>query len=133
MRMRTLHRPIVQIGLEIGAALVLLAGASTKAAADDYGAGPTPPRATTASPSSPATSAVRPQPPSTPPRGTSMARVEREYGEPRRRHAPVGQPPITRWDYPAYRLYFEYDRLIHAVVPADPAPVAHRDELAVPR
>ena len=62
-----------------------------------------------------------------------MARVEREYGEPRRRHAPVGQPPITRWDYPAYRLYFEYDRLIHAVVPADPAPVAHRDELAVSR
>ena len=25
------------------------------------------------------------------------------------------QPPITRWDYPAFSVYFEHDRVIHAV------------------
>jgi hypothetical protein len=27
----------------------------------------------------------------------------------------VEQPPITRWDYPAFSVYFEHDRVIHAV------------------
>ena len=42
---------------------------------------------------------------------------------------PVGQPPITRWDYPEYRLYFEYDHVLHAVVPDHFEPVTHSDEL----
>jgi hypothetical protein len=27
----------------------------------------------------------------------------------------VGQPPITRWDYASYSVYFEYDRVIDSV------------------
>lgn len=52
---------------------------------------------------------------SLPKRGTSRALVQRTHGEPTTRHAAVGQPPITRWDYPGYSVYFEYDHVIHAV------------------
>jgi len=34
---------------------------------------------------------------------------------PAERHEAVGQPPITRWDYPTFSVYFENDRVIHAV------------------
>jgi hypothetical protein len=52
--------------------------------------------------------------------GMTMSDVESEYGAPAERHAPVGgaiveQPPITRWDYPAFSVYFEHDRVVHAV------------------
>ncbi|HUL81839.1 MAG TPA: hypothetical protein VL131_06845 [Gammaproteobacteria bacterium] len=47
--------------------------------------------------------------------GMTMATVEKTYGEPAQKHAAVGQPPITRWDYPAFSVYFENDRVIHAV------------------
>ena len=52
--------------------------------------------------------------------GMSMTAVESSYGAPAQRHAAVGganaqQPPITRWDYPAFSVYFEHDRVIHAV------------------
>ena len=45
-----------------------------------------------------------------------MTAVESTYGEPAQKHAAVGQPPITRWDYPSFSVYFERDRVIHAVV-----------------
>ena len=47
--------------------------------------------------------------------GMTMANVEMTYGMPAQRHEAVGQPPITRWDYPAFSVYFENDRVIHAV------------------
>ena len=47
--------------------------------------------------------------------GMTMANVEKAYGQPAERHDAVGQPPITRWDYPAFSVYFENDRVIHAV------------------
>ena len=52
--------------------------------------------------------------------GMSMTAVESTYGAPAQRHAAVGganaqQPPITRWDYAAFSVYFEHDRVIHAV------------------
>ena len=50
-----------------------------------------------------------------PVRGTSMDRVEAAYGPPSSRHAAVGEPPITRWDYPGFVVYFEYQYVIHAV------------------
>jgi len=65
----------------------------------------------------------------TPPRGMSKTRVDAVYGMPIRRRAAVGQPPITRWDYPDYRVYFEYDHVLHAVVPDQPEPVAHVEQL----
>ena len=67
--------------------------------------------------------------PSTPPRGMTKARVRQQYGEPQSKSQPVGNPPITRWDYPGYRLYFEYDHVLHAVVPDHLEPVTHSDEL----
>ena len=50
-----------------------------------------------------------------PQRGTNTSQVQRQHGEPTTRHAAVGQPPITRWDYPGYSVYFEYDHVVHAV------------------
>jgi hypothetical protein len=53
--------------------------------------------------------------------GMSMTAVESTYGRPAERHAAVGgevvqHPPITRWDYPSFSVYFEHDKVIHAVV-----------------
>lgn len=50
-----------------------------------------------------------------PARGTSMAKVEARFGAPATRAGPVGQPPITRWDYADFVVYFEYDHVVHAV------------------
>jgi hypothetical protein len=50
-----------------------------------------------------------------PTRGSSMARVESRFGAPTSRSGPVGQPPITRWEYPGFVVFFEYDHVVHAV------------------
>jgi hypothetical protein len=55
-----------------------------------------------------------------PTRGTSMASVEARFGSPTSRSAAVGQPPITRWDYPGFTVYFEYDHVIHSVARRPP-------------
>lgn len=54
--------------------------------------------------------------PDTPHRGATMAQVESRFGAPTVRHAAVGDPPITRWDYPQYSVFFEYDKVLHAVI-----------------
>ncbi|MDT0497622.1 hypothetical protein RM530_09640 [Algiphilus sp. W345] len=68
-----------------------------------------------------------------PTRGTSMAEVQRRYGEPASRSAAGGtapkQPLINRWNYDGFSVFFEKDRVIDAVVPGAPPPVAHRDRL----
>jgi hypothetical protein len=51
-----------------------------------------------------------------PANGARMSAIEQQYGAPVSRYPAVGQPPITRWDYPTMVVYFEYDRLIHAVL-----------------
>jgi hypothetical protein len=53
-----------------------------------------------------------------PARGTSMSGVEARFGAPQNRHATVGQPPITRWDYAGFSVFFEGERVIHAVANA---------------
>ena len=50
-----------------------------------------------------------------PTRGMTQARVESKYGAPASVRAPVGDPPITRWEYAEFIVYFEYDKVIHAV------------------
>lgn len=50
-----------------------------------------------------------------PPRGVDMTEVEKVMGPPREMIPPVGDPPITRWVYDEYTVYFEFDRMIHAV------------------
>ena len=51
-----------------------------------------------------------------PKRGSTMSTVQGRFGEPVTRHASVGQPPITRWDYAQFAVYFENDRVLHAVI-----------------
>jgi hypothetical protein len=62
-----------------------------------------------------------PAPGERPERGLRMRQVEARYGAPAARHDAVGHPPITRWDYPSMVVYFEGDRVVHAVLEA-PAP-----------
>lgn len=50
-----------------------------------------------------------------PSRGMTMTTVEARFGQPATRHNTVGQPPITRWDYPGFSVYFENQYVIHAV------------------
>lgn len=50
-----------------------------------------------------------------PGRGSSMAQVQERFGAPKARHAAVGDPPITRWDYEGFSVYFEHQLVIHAV------------------
>ncbi|MDX1696329.1 MAG: hypothetical protein R3208_21365 [Ketobacteraceae bacterium] len=51
----------------------------------------------------------------TPNRGLNKSQVAQRYGEPASRKAPVGDPPISRWVYNGYTVYFEKDYVIHAV------------------
>jgi hypothetical protein len=53
---------------------------------------------------------------SRPARGSTMTTVEAKFGAPTTRHPTVGVPPITRWDYAGFAVFFEKDRVIHAVV-----------------
>jgi len=53
---------------------------------------------------------------SRPTRGMTAASVESRFGAPQAKVAPVGDPPISRWEYKDFVVFFEYDRVIHAVV-----------------
>ena len=65
-----------------------------------------------------------------PKRGLTMNEVEKQFGAPVTRHPAVGggsprTPAITRWDYSSFAVFFEGDRVIHAVATggeAAPAP-----------
>ena len=55
-----------------------------------------------------------------PTRGLNMAEVERRFGAPTEKMPTVGggaprQPPINRWRYNGFTVYFERDRVIHSV------------------
>jgi len=50
-------------------------------------------------------------------RGMSMNKVTQQFGQPTQKHSAVGEPPITRWDYPKFAVFFEYSTVIHSVVP----------------
>ena len=63
----------------------------------------------------------------TPKRGITMTQVEARFGAPATRHDAVGAPPITRWDYPTFSVFFEHDRVIHAVTTTGRADVASRN------
>ena len=51
--------------------------------------------------------------------GTTAANVESTFGAPEAKVAPVGDPPISRWVYKDFVVFFEYDRVIHAVIRRD--------------
>jgi len=52
----------------------------------------------------------------TPRNGVDMASVRQQYGDPISEGAPVGDPPITRWEYEGFSVYFEYDLVLHSVI-----------------
>lgn len=51
-----------------------------------------------------------------PTNGQTEAQVEQRYGKPRQVHGPIGDPPITRWDYADFSVYFEFDKVLHSVL-----------------
>lgn len=130
---RTYRRQLVHV-----AALLLLNTATLPAvyaadyASHEYGAANTadaPAAAPSRRPSTPAAANGPARVGDTPHRGETMADVRARYGAPSSRRGPVGRPPITRWNYDGYHVYFEGDRVIHTVVPADPEPVDHVRQL----
>ena len=48
-------------------------------------------------------------------RGASMDSVEKRLGTPQKKHATIGNPPITRWDYASYSVFFEHSHVLHIV------------------
>lgn len=56
--------------------------------------------------------------------GDSQQRVLSVHGQPAKRHPSIGQPPITRWDYADFSVYFEYTTVINSVKHHKPK-VAH--------
>ncbi len=42
-----------------------------------------------------------------PARGMTMNKVESVYGSPSVKHQAVGDPPISRWEYSSFVVYFE--------------------------
>lgn len=55
--------------------------------------------------------------PDMPPRGASMDRVRSALGEPSEVNDAVGDPPITRWIYDDFTVFFEHERVLHSVRP----------------
>ena len=51
-----------------------------------------------------------------PHRGSSMTTVRGQYGDPVEQMPAVGEPPITRWTYPRYTVYFEHQHVLDVVV-----------------
>ncbi len=97
------HRPRVSITLAVVLAFTL--GLGQAARADEV-----------ALPAGAATETPAAAPVATPARGVSMSKVENQYGQPTERHAAIGNPPITRWDYPGFSVFFEREHVIHSVV-----------------
>jgi len=54
--------------------------------------------------------------PERPSRGSTMAAVEARFGAPATKHAAVGDPPITRWDYSGFSVFFEHNLVLHSVI-----------------
>jgi hypothetical protein len=51
-----------------------------------------------------------------PDNGLSKDDVKAHFGEPVNIHGAVGDPPITRWDYSGWSVYFEYGLVLFTVL-----------------
>ena len=52
----------------------------------------------------------------TPAKGISMSQVRQQYGDPVTTRAAIGMPPITRWEYEGFSVFFEDDTTLHSVI-----------------
>jgi hypothetical protein len=59
-----------------------------------------------------------------PARGMTMSQVASKFGTPVTKVPAVGNPPISRWEYPGFVVYFERDHVIHSVVSESGAPAS---------
>ena len=46
----------------------------------------------------------------------TMDQVASKFGAPATKVPAVGKPPISRWEYPGFIVYFEHEHVIHSVV-----------------
>jgi hypothetical protein len=51
-----------------------------------------------------------------PENGQTKSSIETKFGSPDSRTPAVGDPPISRWDYGNYSVYFEHDRVLFSVL-----------------
>jgi hypothetical protein len=51
-----------------------------------------------------------------PTNGMSMDEVRTRFGEPSQEEGAVGDPPITRWDYEQWSVYFEHRLVLFTVL-----------------
>jgi hypothetical protein len=51
-----------------------------------------------------------------PANGMNKDGVRSQFGAPQQTNSPVGDPPITRWDYDGWSVYFEYDLVLFTVL-----------------
>lgn len=58
----------------------------------------------------------RDAPIATPSHGRTMEQVETGFGTPSQKIPAVGEPPISRWVYPDFTVYFEDQFVIHTVI-----------------
>ena len=52
----------------------------------------------------------------TPSNGQKKEYVEAQFGAPIERVSAVGEPPISKWVYQNFTVYFEHDTVLHAVL-----------------
>lgn len=75
-----------------------------------------------------------PAPASLPAKGQTMGEVTKRFGQPQAKHPPAGgdspkHPPITRWDYAGFSVFFEHQHVVDSVVPGHPPQVYHAEQL----
>ena len=54
-----------------------------------------------------------------PANGMKQEEVRAKFGDPVTVHPAVGDPPITRWDYDRWSVYFEYNLVLFTVLHKD--------------
>ena len=72
----------------------------------------------------------------TPARGMTMNQVASKFGAPVTKVPAVGKPPISRWEYPGFVVYFEsnyvIDSVIGSVAPNGTAPASDAPSSTAP-
>lgn len=51
-----------------------------------------------------------------PSRGSTKSQVSSRFGAPTEQYGAIGTPPISRWVYNSFTVYFEDDYVIHSVL-----------------
>ena len=49
-------------------------------------------------------------------RGMTSIIVKEKHGIPKSSSKPVGNPPITKWEYEKFVVFFEYNLVLHSVI-----------------